>query len=272
MDPAMTTEVSAAHPALSWRSVLAGLVLGLFIFVALLALGLAVGGYSLADGLHLERSGIISATWVILSAALALFVSSYFASRITPFVSGKVGLGQGAILAATFFGFILWQATGLVGSVTASTSSLLGQVATIGAPLVTSPTITEITSTLTEDALTDLELTNDPSVVVAGLATRLIRGNTEGAISYLAQQSNLTEDEVDMRVASLNNRIVAALAAARVQSARAMQVSGLALFVMMALGLCASTLGGRLGMRANRKEPLVTAPQQPSVYFEPVFT
>ena len=270
MEPIMTTQQSAAHPALSWRSVLAGLVLSLFAFVTLLALGIAVGGFGLEDGATMQNTGIYSGVWVTLAAAISLFAASYFASRITPYISSKVGMGQGAVIAAVFFGFIMWQAGGIIGGVTRGASSLVGQAAS-AAPALSSLSQSDTVNILAEDAMADLELKADPATVSAGLAGRLLRGNTEGAKTYLARQSNLTEGEIETRIADLNAQMQGALTTARENGAQAMKVAGLSLFVMMVLGIAASAIGGQLGMRTNRKEPLVAANTQ-TTRFEPVYT
>ncbi|MGZ5279925.1 MAG: hypothetical protein ACXWC9_08285, partial [Pseudobdellovibrionaceae bacterium] len=61
---------ATSHPAMSWRSTVAGLMISLFAFAILLSLGVAIGGVSLTDGASLKDSGIMGAIWILVSVLL----------------------------------------------------------------------------------------------------------------------------------------------------------------------------------------------------------
>ncbi|MES3038406.1 MAG: hypothetical protein V4736_10915 [Bdellovibrionota bacterium] len=251
----------AFHPAMSWRSILAGVLVALFSFVTLMALGVAIGGVSLTDGASLQNAGIFSGVWVILSSIISLFIAGYFVARVSNFGAFRIGMGQGAVVAALFFGVMMWQAMGMVGWIAKSTGSVLGSVAQVGAPAAADAIANSNLNVgnLIEDNLDGVQFKGDSKTVISGVASRLVQGETESAKNYLARNSSLTRAEVDTRIDQAQAQIGAVADKARVTAANALKVSGWSMFAMLILGLAAAVGGGYLGAVSNVRDPL-TAP------------
>lgn len=253
--------MSSFHPSMSWRSTLAGVVVSLLAFGTMMSLGVAIGGVSLVDGASLQSAGLFSGLWVLLSVIVALFASSYFAARLSNFPSRRIGAGQGVVVAATFFGVILWQAVGVLGWTASAVGSVAGGVAQVAGPAASQADVSGIGRSpmlrdLVEDSLGGVEIRGDMGAVVAGLASRLVRGDTEAAKGYLARHSNLTSGEIDQRIGQIQGQVDGALNDARVATARTLQASGWSMFAMFILGLIASAIGGGLGSRVNMRTPM----------------
>lgn len=249
------------HPALSWRSVLAGFLVSFFVFGILLSLGVALGGVSLTDGASLRGSGIASGIWMLVSVLLSLFAGSYFASRVSNFVSPWVGMAQGAVLCALFVGALLWQFATLATWVTrtaggAATSAVQGalpaaQQAASGLDIGLNEII--------EDNLSGVQFKGEPTTIITGVASRLVRGNTESAKAYLARNSNLSVSEVNTRIDQAQVQLRETGDRAREAAAGAMQATGWTLFATMVLGLIVSSIAGMLGTTANSAVPTTRA-------------
>jgi hypothetical protein len=258
-----TNYFAASHPAMSWRSTIAGLLVSLIVFATLLSLGIALGGISLADGASLKNSGIMGGLWLLFSVLLSLFAGSYFSARVSNFTAPWVGMAQGAVLAALFIGVVLWQFFSAASWMTQSAATLMGNAASVGAQYGAPAAESAVSSlninvnNLIEDNLDGVQFKGDPSTVMAGVASRIINGNPGGAKRYLVQNSNLTTQEVNQRIDQLQTQVTKALDDARVATANALKVTGWSLFAMMVLGLLVSISAGVMGALANSEEPAV---------------
>jgi hypothetical protein len=252
------SDPSDLHPAFSWKAVIAGSFISLFVFAILMSLGLAIGGVSLTDGVTLKNSGTFGGLWIIISVLISLFAGGYFTARISNFVSPWIGMAEGAVLAALFMGLVLWQAVGLAGFITRSAGSMIGGAVQAGAPVVQSAgnNMDIGVSNIIEDNMADVQFKTDAKTVMSGVASRMIRGNPDSAKAYLARNTNLTPAQIDAKVADLNTRLQAAANDARVAAAHAMQVSGWSLFAMLVLALIGAVFGGLFGSRVNRSVPV----------------
>jgi hypothetical protein len=264
------------HPAMSWRATVAGLLISFFVFAILLSLGVAMGGVSLADGANLRSSGIIGAIWLLVSVLLSLFAGSYIAARISNFAAPWVGMAQGFVLASLFMGILGWQLIGLAGWLTSATGNLLGSAARAGAQAA--PAAQNLASSMNmgvneiiEDNLGDVQFRGEPTTVMTGVASRLVRGNNDAAKAYLARNSNLTVAEVDQRINDLQAQLTQAADEARVAAAKTLQYLGWSLFATMVLGLITSVAAGVMGSLANRTSPAARA-TLPGFRPEPVGT
>jgi hypothetical protein len=246
------------HAAVSWRSTIAGLLISFLVFGILLSLGMALGGVSLTDGANLKNSGIIGAVWMLLSVLISVFVGSYFAGRISTFVSSLSGIAHGAVLCALFIGLVLWQFVGFAGWVTKSAASFVGGAVQMGAPAAQGAAnqMDLGMNTVLEDRLGDVQFKGDPKTVMTGVATRLIQGNTDSAKNYLAANSNLSRAEIDTRINQLQTQVQQAGEDARQAAASALKVTGWGLFFTSVIGLIVACLGGLMGTAANRLVPV----------------
>ena len=95
------------HPFVSWRSIVAGLLVTLFTFATLMFLGMAVGGVALQgivdQGSSARGFPIGAGIWLLLSTLLSLFAGSYFSGRVSSFLTSRSGAAQGLVIASLFF-------------------------------------------------------------------------------------------------------------------------------------------------------------------------
>lgn len=242
------------HPSMSWRSVVAGLVIALFSYVLLMSLGVAIGSVSLIDGLQTDagNAGIMAGLWMIVAAALSLFVGSYLASRVSKYVAPMVGSAQSAVITALFFGVLLFQMAATLGAASRTVGSMMGGAAQGAMNLSSYPAVQGVVG----EALGGLNLNSSPEVVAQGVATRLLRGDAESARDFLAAQAGMTPTEAQARIDQAQTDVRAALAQAGSEAARAMSTAAWSLFAMMVVGLLAAVGGGVFGSRTNVRKPL----------------
>lgn len=114
-----------------------------------------------------------------------------------------------------------------------------------------------------EDSLGGAQLKSEPGVVVRGVASRLTRGDQEGAKNYLAAQAGLTAEEADARIAALKTQADEMMVKAREASATALKTAGWSLFLMIALSAISSVVGGLLGSVINSRQLMDAAVSTP---------
>ena len=246
------------HPLVSWRSVVAGLFVTMLSMAILLSLGMAFGGLSLEDGAAAGNVGAFTGIWFIVSALISLFTGSYFAARISKFQTPRIGSAQAVVISALFFGFFLYQMMSAVGWAGRTAVSAVSTTASVAASGVGEAAQSPMMNDMIEDALGDLNIQrSEVKTVVTGVASRLVRGNTEGAKNYLARHAGITPAEADRRIAALKTQTDQALTQAREATARGLQAAGWTLFVTLILGTLAACVGGGLGSRTNLRKPLV---------------
>lgn len=254
-------EPNNMHALISWRSIVAGLLIAMFTMIGLLGLGLAFGGIGLDEDTSARSAGIFTGVWFLVSALVSLFAGSYFAARVSKFRMGRIGSAQGLVIASLFLGYFLYQTIGAIGSVGSAAGSFFGKSGSAivkGADRASeNPQITDAVSSMTEDALGGLNLRSSPQVVAQGLGTRLFRGDTEGAKNYLAREAGLTPTEADTRIAQMKAQIDKLLSDTKEATATGLKSMGWSLFLLVALGALASVLGGALGSVANFRKPLI---------------
>jgi hypothetical protein len=249
------------HALISFRAIVAGLLVAMFTFIGLVGLGLAFGGMRMDQETTAQSAGIFSGIWFIISVLLALFVGSYFAARISKFRTGRVGSLQGLVIAALFIGFFMYQTLVMIGSAGLAIGSLIGRSGSMIAGGIEraseSPQIYQAVSNLTEDALGDLNLRSPPNEVAQGVAARLIRGDSESAKNYLSRQAGITPTEADAKIAQMKGQVDQYVANAKEATATAIKSAGWTLFLLVALGSLAAIGGGALGSVINFRKPLV---------------
>jgi hypothetical protein len=245
------------HPLVSWRSVLAGVLVTFLSLAILLSLGMAFGGIGLSGGTDAQNAGVFTGVWFLVSSVISLFLGSYFAARISKFHTNRIGSAQGLVIASLFFGFFLYQtvsAVGWAGKAVGTAASGAAMAIGVGATQASDNTVV---SHIVENAIGDLNLRSEPSTVVTGVGNRLVRGDTDGAKNYLARQANISPAEADRRIAALRAQLDQTMAQAREVAARTLQATGWSLFATMLLGVLSSIGGGALGTLANVRRPLV---------------
>src|SRR5690606_1555284 len=81
----LEVETNNFHALISWRSIVAGLLIAMLVMTGLLGLGLAFGGIGLDEDTSARSAGIFTGAWFIGSALISLFAGSYFAARVSKF-------------------------------------------------------------------------------------------------------------------------------------------------------------------------------------------
>ncbi len=249
------------HALISWRSIVAGLLLAFFTMTGLIGLGLAFGGIGLDDETSARGAGIFTGIWFVVSALISIFVGSYFAARISKFRTGRIGSAQGLVIAALFVGFFLYQTLATIGMAGQAMGGMIkgsgGMIARGVDKAAESPVINNAVSNVAEDAIGDLNLKSDVRTVGTGVATRLVRGDAEGAKNYLSMQAGITPAEADTRIAQMKTRVDKIIEDAKEGTAAALKSVGWSLFLLTLLGSLAAVAGGAMGSVANFRKPLI---------------
>lgn len=254
----LESEFKVNHPLMSWRSTVAGLIISFFVMAGLVGLGMAFGGISINEDTSFSSVGVFTGVWFLIATLLSIFIGSYFAARVSKYQTGRIGSAQGIVIAALFLGTFLWQSMMALGSLGQATGSVVGKSVTGVSKISHNPYVANVVSNLTEEALGDLNLKSDPQVVATGLGTRLIRGDTQGAKNYIANQAGISPQEADQRITQLKNKFDSGVNEAKQQAASALKSTGWSIFLLVVLSALAAIAGGALGSAANHRKPLVT--------------
>ena len=257
---------------ISWRATLAGLSITLLTFFAFLALMMGLGGLGLSDGASARSAGVFTASGLFIAIVLSIFGGSYFAARVAKVTSEGMGASQGLLVGAVFILFILFQVMSAVGTLGKAAGDALGIVGSSAQSAAQNPMVQDIVS----DAVGDLNLRSDPSTVMSGVSSRLLRGDQEGAKNYLAREAGISPTEADQRIAGAQTQINQGLEQARSASATALQATGWSLFIMILLSAIASALGGLFAAKRNYSHTLDISSRQarqtPTPTFIPTHT
>lgn len=247
---------SHEHSLISWKPIFAGLFVAFVIHAALMALGVAIGGARVAeiiqDGRSFNGLATGSAIWIGISALLSLAAGSYFAARTSAYITGRIGAAQGLTIAALFFTAMFFgagQMTMMAGQGLTRAAGAMGQ----GAMNLSQNPLVQST---VEDALGNANLKADPEVVVQGLTSRLLAGNTDSAKAYLAAQTGLTSSELDARFVALQNNFDATVKTVATRAADAASKTATGVFLILIVGIGMAIVGGATGAMVNFKRPL----------------
>ena len=238
----------------SWKAIFVGLLVTLLSFLTFTSLGIGIGGLALSDLEGIQAFGWSAAAWIIITAMISLFVGSFLATRVFNLISSKTGAAQGVTIAAVFFMLSLWSG-GLIAGFLGQTAASVGRgVATvapsdmsgIAGSIIQNP---EVRSYLNEQARELGVQPDQVDTVASGLAQRIASGDTEAAKSYLAQQTNLTREQIDARLDEMRSEVIGSAGSVAETSARAVSAAGWYGFFMLVLGTGAAVFGGISGVR-----------------------
>lgn len=249
-------DASAFHPLLSWRSILAGILVSFLTMAGLVGLGMAIGGIGLDDGATARNAGLFSGVWFLGSAVLSVFAGAYLAARVSRFRANRIGAAEGLVVAALFLGIFLYQSLMAMGWIGRTAGMAAGAAGGAAATRIESMMDNEVVHTIVEDAILDLDMKAEPKTIISGVATRLMQGNTQEATAYLARQTGIDQAEANQRIDQLRAEVNRAAVAAREATADALQASGWALLALVVFGAMAGAAGGALGSRSNFRRPL----------------
>lgn len=252
----LESDFAHMHPLVSWRSILAGLLVSFLSLATLLSLGMAFGGIGLDDGTSAQRAGVFSGVWFLVASIVSLAIGSYFAARVSKLHTNRLGAAQGVVIASLFFGVFLWQSLSAIGWVGQAAGSAVSGAATMVAAGAEQAAGSQMVRNIVEDAIGDLNLRSEPQIVISGVASRLLQGNADSAQAYLARQTGISQAEAQTRITQLQTQLTQSLAQVRQSTAQVLQATGWSLFATLLLGVAAAISGGALGSRANYRKPL----------------
>lgn len=241
---------------ISWKSIFSGLLVALIAYSTLIALGISMGGASASNIIQYggNASGLATgaAIWMLVSVLLSLAAGGYFAARTSVLITGRMGAAQGLVIAALFFGFMMYGAGQTLGMAGSGLSNALG---TIGAGVGSLSSHVAVQNAV-ENNLGGVNLKSTPAEVVQGLISRLLQGDNESAKMYLSAQTGLPPAEIDARYARIENDFKTSLQSAGMKAAEAVANTGMVVFWMFVAGIAAATLSGAAGTRLNFKMPI----------------
>ncbi|MBN8555415.1 MAG: hypothetical protein J0L93_08225 [Deltaproteobacteria bacterium] len=261
--PNYRTELNSTQPTtlLNWKSILGGFFIAGFIYAILIALGLGIGGLTLKG---ITQDGLIGLSigtgiWMIISTLIAVFCGAFFAARLAPFIESRAAAMQGLVVTSLFFAVMVFGA----GTSLMFAGKIVGY--TVGAAGVASTSLLDqpaVTAAI-ENAIGNLNLKDDVSVVIKGVATRLANGNEQAAKNYLAREAGLTPAQADQRIADLLTNFNRAVAEATEVSGNAISAMGWTMFLTFLLGGLAGYFGGGAGATMNNRRPFVSSNERP---------
>lgn|GEM_PF-672698 len=256
--PTMEPAATSRHHLLCWKSVFAGVLISFMSYMILSALGAGIGGLTAESMIRHERGGMALATtaglWMGLSAVTSLFLGSYFALRISKFVTYKVGAAHGFVISSVFFVLVMMGASSVIGSLSMGIGQIVSSVAQGTSTAASAPIVQDAFN----KALSNTTLKSSPQEVATGLGARLLEGDVLSAKAYYAYQSGLPQAEVDARINQLQADFEQASKAAAESAARGVADAGWALFALFLVGLIAAVMGGRIGAHSNFTRPFAT--------------
>jgi hypothetical protein len=256
---------------LCWKSVLAGLFISITAFIILNALDAGIFG-SIAESTTANRSGGASTlltwagVWMGVSLAISLLFGFYFTMRVNRFMTAKVGLAHGFVVASVFLLLLVAESGMAIGSLSVGVGKMLQGATEGAASLASSPAVEDTVNS----ALGNIETKSDMKTVVQGLATRLLAGNTDSAKNYFAYQTGMSGAEVDQRFNAFKAQFDQAVQTAAQRASNALADAGWTLFITFIVGIVASAIGGAIGAQSNLERPLAESEGSFSTFAAPL--
>ena len=258
VNDSMSEPVEYLRESLSvqWRAVFAGVIISTLAYLILMSLGVALGAAQLKDWMggdvDVQTLGTGAGVYLLLSVLISLFVGSYSSARVSGVIATRIGYTQGAVIAALFFTLMISQAGVAIGALGSSLGSLGGVVGGAAGQALQSQRLNSVV----EDAVSDLRLKTSPREVATGVLARVMRGDSESAINYLASQSGISRDAAAARFNRVNDQLRASAATMAIKGADAAQKAGWAAFATLLVGVVGAVLGGALGAQLSIRAPI----------------
>lgn len=248
---------SVSHSVIRWPAIFAGIFVTMIAYTALMCLGLAFGGGSLYDVVQgqdeLKNLGIGAALWTVISAIIALYAGGHVSGRVAGMISTRVGRNQGLVIASVFFAVMFTQVGILMGVLGGGLSSA---ITSAGSAAMNS----QIGQEIVEDAIADLPVrVESVAMLTKGVASRLIRGDEQAAVRFLAVRTGLNPAAARARVDTFKAKFKATAEQAALTTAKTLRKAGWTLFATIILGCCSGMLGGALAANYNLREPVSEA-------------
>ncbi len=241
---------------ISWGGIFSGAFVAVLTYLGLTALGVAIGGAGLQHVISQESGAgglsIGAGIWLIVSGIIALFVGGYVAARASGVIPTRSGGMEGLVVAAFFFVLFITGLGAGVGALGSAAGSMVSALGSGAGSVAQSPAVQSAVS----QGLGDLQLRSSPGQVAGNLGSMLLRGDTDGATSYIARQAGISRLEAKQRIDQMRSQVVGAAKDAGITAAKATQAAGWSLFIMIVLGSTAALFGGALAARRNIRRPV----------------
>jgi hypothetical protein len=242
--------------SLGWRAVFAGVFISMLTFLISMSLGLALSATSVRGlfvGLETVKSlGVSVGIWTMFSVLLSLFVGSYASGRARGIIATRIGYSQGAVVSALFFVLLMWQLVFAIGVVGRGINRFSGSTGSDISDMARNSRL----SGVIEDTLSDLKFRDPPDTVIPGVAVRLMRGDQDSTVNYLATQASISADQARARLQTLNAKYQSLIADLGDMSFDIIRILGWSVFATAFFGTLAAMLGGGLGAQVNLRKPL----------------
>lgn len=245
--------------SINWGAVFAGLFVAMIVYSALLVLGMAVGSESLSQaaqsGTAAQNLGVGATAWAIFSVIVSLFVGGFAGAQVAGRIPARVGRVQGLVISSVFFAVLFAQAglvVGALGSGIGSTAKALGQ------GVFNSDMMSSVGQQVITQGLDDLNLKSPPETVARGVAERLMRGDSQGALNYITDQAGVSRGEAEAKINQLKDQFQQAVADAANKAGIAIKLAAWTIFASLILGSLFAVLGGQVAVRRNWKEAITS--------------
>ncbi|HJV51053.1 MULTISPECIES: hypothetical protein [Oxalobacteraceae] len=236
-------------PAIRWGAVLAGVVVGVSVQLALSLLGIATGltATELTEG---EGMGVVPLIWAGVSMLISAFVGGYVAARMSGLKRRADGVLHGAVSWAVTTILFAVLATSIGGSLVSGVFNNMSQLARAGASGISGSPV---------DALMRSQgMRMDPEAA-RQLQEYLRNGQRDQAVQLLMSTMNMEQGRAEAMVDQaliLSGSPASASPQGRQRTENAMQSAGTAawaVFLAVALALVIGIGGGALGARGSRR-------------------
>jgi RuvA, C-terminal domain len=130
------TPVAEQHVHVSWRAILAGILVAVAVDILLTLLGFAVGltAFEPTSG-AVKAVGLGVGLWIIITAVASVFAGAYFGARVAGDPWKADGVAHGVVVWAAFLLLSLWLLASGAGKVLSAAGGLAGSAASaLGSP------------------------------------------------------------------------------------------------------------------------------------------
>lgn len=243
----MQTPITERAYVIHWPAIFSGMFISMLVYFTLMSLGLGFGGGQAMQAIEGRDSAsgltIGAGIWLAVTVLISLFVGSYATSRVSGAIAPRVAYVQSAVVSALFFTLMVSQAGIALGVFGRGANAVASNLSGMAGQAAASPRLNAIV----EDALGQTDLRSSPETVVSGILSRLMRGDEQGAVTYMSIQTGMTEEEAAGRYQELRAQLQNTMQTAGTEAARAARTAGFIGFFTMLLGTLAAMAGGHTG-------------------------
>ncbi len=261
------------RPRVSWGGIIGGTVFALGVWLTLYALGLALGLSSINPNENIGGSALFTGIWSIIAPLVALFAGGYVAARLSGLTDKMAGSLHGAVLWGLTLLIGAFMVFNLLGAVVGGAASL-GKTAISGAGglmqqgqggglgqalgIQTNDLIQPLNQRLKAQGKPPVTAQQLSAAVQSAAQTSVRQGrlDSETFQSALAQNTNLTREDVREISGTLEQRINQGMGSVEQTAATAASSAGTVfwgMFFALLLGLVSAVLGALVGTAGFRK-------------------